>query len=123
VLRHFIQDISDHPLSETSHTKKDYLDKVLKMEKNLQEQELYGKHVNNITDATPRMGEMFALIARFISVLDQKATVYKCLVDVTFLNYSLSAATQCGTVQKALMSAHLTHKDLMSASMGWWLLD
>jgi hypothetical protein len=49
-----------------SHIKKNYLDKILRMEKDLQEQELQGMRVSIIADATPRMGDVFALIAHFV---------------------------------------------------------
>jgi hypothetical protein len=116
-----IQDIYDQPLSDTSHIKKDYLDKIFKMEKDLQEQELQGKHVSIIADATPRMGDVFSLITRCVSVLNHKATVQQHLVDVAFVNYLLSASSQCGAVQKALMSVRLACGDVTSASMdGCW---
>jgi hypothetical protein len=87
------------------------------MEKDLQEQELQGKNISIIADATPMMGDVFALIASFVYVLNQKAAVHQSLGDVTFVNCSLSAATQRGAVQKVLMSVHLTHRDVMPASM------
>jgi hypothetical protein len=49
--------------------------------------------------------------------VNQKATVHQRLVDVAFVNCSLSTATQCGAIQKALMSVRLTHGDVTSASM------
>jgi hypothetical protein len=93
------------------------MDKILKMGQDHQVQELHGKRVSIITDDAPRMGGVFALITCFISILDGNATVQLHLVDVTFVNCSLNAATQFGVAQKGLQSFRLMHDDVISASI------
>jgi hypothetical protein len=56
---------------------------------------LYGKQVVIISDATRIMGRELAL-------KDENITVLQRIGNVSFINYSLNTAMQCGAVQKTL---------------------
>jgi hypothetical protein len=83
----------------------------------LQVEELRGKQVSIIADSTPRMGDVFAMTTRFVTVKNNKATADQGLVHVDFIRGYLNAATQCSAVRKGLDSVRLINDDVTSASM------
>jgi hypothetical protein len=72
----------------------------MNIEKEVQFDELCGKTIIIIADATPLMGDVFTLLTRFVSINDHNASVQHRRVHIDFISGSLNAATQGGAIQK-----------------------
>jgi hypothetical protein len=101
-LRIYIEGITQMPLDSAQKLKPVYVKKLLRIEENKQIEELKEHNVGLVADETPRMGDVFAMILRFVQVKDGKASVQKCLINLNFIKGSLNAATQCGAINSGL---------------------
>jgi hypothetical protein len=87
------------------------------MEQDMVTEEMSGKMVSICADATPQMGDVFAVILCNVCTKAGKASVMQRIVQISFLSCSLNASTQCGAVSKALPWVRLNHHDVTPASM------
>ena len=117
VMRGYLQEISNLSLTDVNALKREYVPKILAMEKDLQCQELAGKVVSIIADATPRQGDLFALIARHVEVSeDGKATVMQTLIDVSFAAASMDNSHVISAITAGLHSVRLKVEDCVAFS-------
>jgi hypothetical protein len=117
VLRKFIEGVSEDSLDHSSNLKCDYIPKLLALEEQELERELRGKQFSIVFDATPRMGDVFALIVCFVSHDETKAVVKLRLIHMSFVRGSLNAHLQCGETQDGLQKLRMVHKDVTASSM------
>ena len=103
-MRPWIEAKCKQSLTHSSHLKA-HIPKLLKAEELLQETILAAvKHISIIFDATPRQGDLFALIARFVSTDPEKrkAVCQQQLIHLAAVKGSLDAMTQAGVVTNGL---------------------
>lgn len=93
---------------------RDHLPKLLNDEINEQNEELRGKEVGIIFDATPRLGEVFALLVRFIHLDSKKKTAVakQLLIYFSALKHSLDASSLCTEIFTATGSRNLALQDV-----------
>jgi hypothetical protein len=115
--RRFVESVSDDALDHHSNLKKYHVPRLIELEREGLEREVHGKKVVLIFDASPRMGEVFALIVRFVDTNASVACVKQRLIHVSFVRGSLNSHTQCGEPRGGLKPFHLTHKDATAARM------
>ena len=65
-LRGPLEELCSRPLASSGALSHDYISKIIATEEELQVEELMGKKIALCFDATPRMGDVFALIARYV---------------------------------------------------------
>jgi hypothetical protein len=70
ILREALDDICSKSLGSTNNLAAEYIPLILQGEEEEQCSELSNKTVALIFDATPRMGDVFALLARFVEIKD-----------------------------------------------------
>lgn len=101
LLRPFLETHTNKSLSAVSNMKREYISPLLEKEVHLQMEEVKGKVVSIIADATPRQGDVFALIVRFVAIspVDHLPVVQQRLISVQFLDGNLDAGnTAAGPV-------------------------
>ena len=102
----------------TSNMLSQHIPKLLKKEAELQEMILKGvKHIGIIFDATPRHGDFFALLARYV-VLDpdtKRAIADQQLIHCAALNGSLNQYTQVGEVSRGLQGRGMKNEKAVVA--------
>jgi hypothetical protein len=91
VLKRFIEGIPEDSLDHSSNLNCGYIPKLLALEEQELERELRGKQFSIVFNATPRMGDVFALIVRFASHDETKAVVKLRMIHVSFVRGSLNA--------------------------------
>jgi hypothetical protein len=73
VMRPAFEDMCQKPLSSPNMLAADCIEQTLSQEGDLQLEELKGKQTSVCLDATPRMGDVFALIVRHVQMTDEGA--------------------------------------------------
>lgn len=68
VIRPALEDMCQQPLAPPNMLVADYIEKIVLQEVDTQLEELKGKQVSVCFDATPRMGDVFALIVRYVEI-------------------------------------------------------
>jgi len=104
-MREIIESECHRSLTHSTHLSQ-HIPKLHKMETDLQELILKIKYIGIIFDATPRQGDFFALIARYI-VLDagkKRAVAEQQLIHCAAINGSLNQYTQVGEVSRGLQA-------------------
>ncbi len=64
--------ISKKSLERSSELKSNYMKEILSCENRIQCEELLGKSISLVFDATPRQGDVFNVVARFVDVAKVK---------------------------------------------------
>lgn len=103
-------------LTNAQSLKTDWLKIILEDEKKMQYTELRDKIVSLIFDATPRQGDVFACIARFVEEADGKVRIVQRLIDVAFLSKSMDNVVTQGAITAALQSVGLRTQSMKSSS-------
>ena len=117
-MRKDLEYIAKKSLQRSGDLKANYISMILKEEIIMQREELRGKIVFICFDATPRQGDVFNLIARYIHVSDGgKVEARQRLINVSFLAKSMDADSVCGEVRASLNERHLVHEDVKSVSV------
>jgi hypothetical protein len=83
----------------------------------LQIEELKGKKVSLCFDGTPRLGDVFAMVARYVEVRDGKAKSRQRLIHLAFAKKSMNGPNVCAEVSSALRGKRLFHADVVAASV------
>ena len=108
-MRPWVENETKRSLTHSSHLSS-YVPKLLKKEEDLQEMTLKAvKYIGIIYDATPRQGDFFAMLARFI-VLDvekKRATANQQLIHQAAIKGSLNANTLAGEVSTGLQNRRI----------------
>jgi hypothetical protein len=73
VIRPALEDMCQMPLASSNMLASEYVEKIFEQEVDKQLEELKGKQVSVCFDATPRMGDVFALIVRYVETVEGKA--------------------------------------------------
>lgn len=111
-MRPWVQTNCNRSLTDRSHLAA-CIPKLFEDECKLQEEVLKtAKHVGIIFDATPRKGDLFALLARRIELNEEikRATAPQELIHCAALKGSLNAVTLSSEVNKGLMNRRLTQE-------------
>jgi hypothetical protein len=117
LLRKFIKGIYEDSLDHSSNLKCEYMPKLLAQEEQELDRELRRKQFSIVFDATPRMGNIFTFIVRFVSQDETKSVFKLRLIHMYFVRGSLNAHLQCGEIQDGLQTLRLVHKDVTASSM------
>jgi hypothetical protein len=71
VIRPALEDMFQQPLAPPNMLVADYIQQILLQEVDTRLEELKGKQVSVCFDATPRMGDVFALIVRYVEITEE----------------------------------------------------
>ena len=71
VIRPALEDMCQKPLAFPNMLASEYIEQIFSQEVDLQLEELKGKQISVCFDATPRMGDMFALIVRYVETTEE----------------------------------------------------
>lgn len=114
VLREYLEDTSGNSLCRSREIRANYMDWLEKIEKELQDRDLpKGTKVSMIFDATPRLGDCFNIIVRYIRVHHGKVKIYQSLIRLSFLKNSMSAEDICSEIEKALTERNISYSDVV----------
>lgn len=116
-LRRFLEGEVQLPLIGAQALKHQFLKSILKVEEEQLLHELRGKIVSLIFDATPRMGDVFALLARFVSVKEGRAKVEQRLIHVAFCKKSMDNTHVQSEVTRGMLKAGIRGPDVVSWSV------
>lgn len=116
-MREWVESECKKSLTSSKHLSQ-HIPKLLKKETDLQEMILKAvKYIGIIFDATPRQGDFFALIARYI-VLDadkKRACAEQQLIHCAALSGSLNQYTQVGEVSGGLQARGMKNNQAVAA--------
>ena len=112
LMRSNLEYIGKKSLEQSGDLKANYIPALLKAEMTLQCEEVKDKHISLFFDATPRQGDMFNAIARFVDI-----THGGKVVNVSFLQESMDADCVCGEISSCLSRRRLIHEDVTSVSV------
>ena len=117
-MRSNLEYIGKKSLAQSADLKANYVPALLKAETNLQCEELRDKRMLLFFDATPRQGDVFNIIARFVDITHGgKVCVRQRLINVSFLQKSMDADCVCGEISSCLSRRRLIHEDVTSVSV------
>ena len=116
-LRPFIERKTKLSLTHSSHLARDYTTDLLEEEEDLQTDEFKGSVCSMGFDATPRQGDLFALVLRKIEVNAEikRAIAVQRLAHVSTIKGSLNAATLASEVTRGLQNRRLKHEEIPAA--------
>jgi hypothetical protein len=148
VIRPALEDMCQVPLASPNMLASEYIHQIFSKEVETQLEELKGEQISVCFDATPSMGDVFALIVRYIEttaegmvgnmlgiVLGTKHATHiyfpiglhpllqvRPLLSI-FLESSMNSAHVCLAIQKGLASQRLLHADECAASADGCLVN
>ena len=117
-LRRWIESETKQSLGHHKELSRKYIKPLLEEEKKLQEMELkLADEFSIIFDATPRMGDFFALLTRRIVLNEdgKRAEALQTLIHLSALKGSLNADTLAGEVMKAFSNRGVSHERAVAA--------
>jgi hypothetical protein len=90
---------------------------ILNAEIALQIEELKGKRVSLCFDGTPRLGDVFAMVARYVEENKGKVNSRQRLIHIAFAKKSMNGPNVCAEVSSGLQGKRLRHDDVVSMSV------
>jgi hypothetical protein len=116
-VRTAMEDISKKSLEGRSAVVSNHLKSILDAELELQIEELKGKKISLCFDGTPRLGDVFAMVARYVEVRDGKVNSRQRLIHIAFANKSMNGPNVCAEVSRGLQGKRLVHQDVVSMAV------
>jgi hypothetical protein len=116
-VRSAMEDMSKLSLEGATMIVANHITPILNAEIELQIEELKGKRISLCFDGTPRLGDVFAMVARYVEVYDGKANSRQRLIHVAFAKKSMNGPNVCAEVSSGLQGRRLVHKDVVSMSV------
>ena len=118
-LKDYLSKYSQLTLAHPTDLARDCVPKLLEEETELQRMELRDKIVSIIYDATPRQGDAFACVARFMEVDPKLRTAFArhVLIHVSTIKGSLNATTLSAEVSTALANREIRAERVPAAAM------
>lgn len=115
-LRQYLQETSGLKLSNRSDLGA-YIPELMEEEEKILANELEGVNLSAIYDATPRQGDFFAMLARFVHADEKlrRATARHRLMHIASLEGSLNAASLSAEVSCGLRKNNVPHASVPAA--------
>jgi len=115
----YLQKYSQQKLAHHTDLGRQFIPKLLEEEMELQRMELRDRLVSIVYDATPRQGDAFACVARFMCQDPRLRVVYAkhILIHVSTIKGSLNATTLSAEVSEALMNRQILPRHVPAAAM------
>jgi hypothetical protein len=115
-MRKCLEDITLHSIGPSKELKSDYISMIQDAEEALQATEIVdGTLVSLVFDATPRQGDAFNVIARFVHKTESgKVHVAQRLIHFAFLEKSMDANHVCAELSKALNKRRIRYGEVVA---------
>jgi hypothetical protein len=117
-VRRFLEKHTRLSLASASYLKREYVAPLLKLEVETQMKQVFGKTMSVIADGSPRQGDVFVLIVRFVEKgEDGVPRVVQLLISVQLLKFSMNSNHLCSAIVTALRERRLVTADVTAISL------
>ena len=116
-LRPWLENRTGMSLENSQCLKRNYLRAILKLEVDEQCKEVLNKTVSLIWDNSPRLGDVFALLVRFVIEEEDIIKVVQRLISLQFVVKNMTEETLSGAVARALSERRLAHRDVVGVAV------
>ena len=101
-LKPFVQDETGKSIGDVNDLLRCYMERISQTEMDELKKDIseaYDNNISLITDNTPRLGDVFALLARFVVIKDNRPIVRQRLLTVEFLKRAMNSGQLSGLLQ------------------------